>query len=135
MERTSAQTNRQHKKEKNVSKKKTAHLHCVAPHEVIIINSLFPFQRCWRHFFVNNVKLAVVFLEESKIIHGYTQALIFTHHVALGGAVDCQPSEHVTLKDVVMDDIFIDNKFEVLTNNAAVRLNEESQVGYQKHHL
>jgi len=74
-------------------------------------------------------------LEARKVIHGYTQAVIFTHHVAMGGAVDCQPFKHVTNKDVIIDDIFIDNKFEFLANNVTLRLNEESQVGYHKHHL
>ena len=116
-------------------KTSTAHLHNVAPHQVIIINSLFPFQRCWVHFFVNIVKFAVIFAKDRKIIHGYTQTVIFTHHVALGGVVDCRPFKHVTLKDVVIDDIIIDNKFKVLTDYVVVRCNEGRRVRYQKQNL
>jgi len=55
--------------------------------------------------------------------------------MALGGVLDCQPSKHVTLKDVVVDDIFIGNKFEVLANYIALRLKEESRVEHQKQNL
>ena len=67
--------------------------------------------------------------QTDKIIHGYTQAVIFAHHVTPpGGAVDYQSLKHVTLKNVVIDDIFIDNKLEVLTIDITLRHNGESQV-------
>ena len=99
-----------------------SHLHRVASHQVKIISSLTPFHRRWLHVFVSVVELTVIFFRQREIIHEYTQAVIFALQVTLGGAVDCQSLKHVTLKNVIIDDMLIDNKLEVLTIYCWLRL-------------
>ena len=91
-----------------------SHLHRVASHQIIIISSLPPFHCRWIHVFVSDVKLTVVFYGVRETVHGYIQAVISALHVTLGGAVGCQSLKHVTLKNVVRDDIVIDCKLEDL---------------------
>ena len=95
-----------------------SHLHRVASYQVIIISSLPPF-----------------FCGQREIIHGYTQAVIFALHVTLGGAVDCQSFKHVTLKNLVMDDIVIDSKLEVLTSYCFLCHSGEGQIEFKQHDL
>ena len=112
-----------------------SHLHRVASYQVIIISSLPPFHRRWLHVFVSVVKLTVIFFGQREIIHGYTQAVIFALHVTLGGAVDCQSFKHVTLKNLVMDDIVIDSKLEVLTSYCFLCHSGEGQIEFKQHDL
>ena len=70
-----------------------------------------------------------------ELIHEYTQAVIFALQVTLGGAVDCQSLKHVTLKNVIIDDILIDNKLEVLTIYCWLRLFGVSELRYQQHRM
>ena len=95
---------------------------------MIIIPSFPPFHCRWLHVFVSIIKLTVIFTRLWKIIHGDTQAVIFTLHVTLSGATDCQSSKYVTLKNVVVGDIFIDNKLEVLTIYCCLCHSVESEV-------
>ena len=55
--------------------------------------------------------------------------------MTLGGAVDCQSLKHVTLKNVIIDDILIDNKLEVLTIYCWLRLFGVSELRYQQHRM
>ena len=115
-----------------------SHLYRVAPHHIIIISSLLPFYCRGLHVSVNIVKLAVIFFRLWKIIHGYTQAVIFALHVTLGGAVNCWSFKHVTLKNVVVDDILIYNKLEVLTIYCSLRHKggvEGNELWYQQQSL
>ena len=112
-----------------------SHLHRVASYQVIIISSLPPFHRRWLHVFVSVVELTVIFFGQREIIHGYTQAVIFALHVTLGGAVDCQSFKHVTLKNLVMDDIVIDSKLEVLTSYCFLCHSGEGQIEFKQHDL
>ena len=91
-----------------------SHIHRVASHQIIIISSLPPFHCRWIHVFVSDVKLTIIFYGVRETVHGYTQAVISALHVTLGGAVGCQTLKHVTLKNVVRDDIVIDCKLEDL---------------------
>ena len=71
-------------------------------------------------------------------MHGYTQAVIFALHVTLGGAVNCWSFKHVTLKNVVVDDILIYNKLEVLTIYCSLRHKggvEGNELWYQQQSL
>ena len=66
------------------------------------------------HVFVSDVKLTIIFYGVRETVYGYTQAVISALHVTLGGAVGCQSLKHVTLKNVVRDDIVIDCRLEDL---------------------
>ena len=67
--------------------------------------------------FISNVELTVIFFGAREIIHGYAQTVIFALQVTLDGIGDCQVLKHVTLKNLVIDDIVVDSKLEVLTIN------------------
>ena len=112
-----------------------SHLHRVASHQIIVISSFTPFHRRWLHVFVSIVELAVIFFGQRELIHGYTQAVIFALHVTMGGSVHCQFLKHVTLKNVIIDDILIDNKLEVLTIYCWLRLFGVSELRYQQHRI
>ena len=112
-----------------------SHLHRVASHQIIIISSLPPFHRRWLRVFISNVKLTVIFFGAREIVHGYTQAVIFALQVTLDGVWDCQSFKHVTLKNLVMDDIVIDSKLEVLTSYFFLCLSGEGQIEYKQHDL
>ena len=90
-----------------------SHLHRVASHQIIIISSLPPFHRRWLNAFISNVKLTIIFFGQREIVHGYAQAIIFALQVTLDDIRNCQSLKHVTLKNVIIDDIFIDSKLEV----------------------
>ena len=64
-----------------------------------------------------------------------THPVIFALHVTMGGAVHCQFLKHVTLKNVIIDDILIDNKLEVLTIYCWLRLFGVSELRYQQHRI
>lgn len=85
--------------------------------------------------FVSVVKLTVIFLGLREIIYGYTEAVIFTFQVTLSGVEDCQFMKHVTLKNLVKDDIFISNKLKVLTSYCCLRQNGEGRVEYKQREL
>ena len=112
-----------------------SHLHRVASHQIIIISLFPPFHRRWLHVFISNVKLTVIFFRAREIVHGYTQAVIFALQVTLDGIGDCQSLKHVTLKNVIMDDIFIDSKLEVLTIYRFLCHTGECQIEYEQHDL
>ena len=112
-----------------------SHLHRVASHQIIIISSLPPFHRRWLRVFISNVKLTVIFFGAREIVHGYTQAVIFALQVTLDGVWDCQSFKHVTLKNLVMDDIVIDSKLEVLRSYFFLCLSREGQIEYKQHDL
>ena len=105
-----------------------SHIHRVASHQIIVISSSPPFHYRWIHVFVSDVKLTVVFYGVRETVHGYIQAVISALHVTLGGAVGCQSLKHVTLKNVVMDDIVIDSKLEVLRIYCFLRHSGEGQI-------
>ena len=65
----------------------------------------------------------------------HMQAVIFALHVTLEDAVNCQSLKHVTLKNVIIDDIFADNKLEVLTIYCWLRLFGVSELRYQQHRM
>ena len=111
------------------------HLHRVAPPQIVIISSLHPFHRRWLHVFISNVKFAVIFFAAREIVHRYTQAVIFALQVTLDGIGHCQSLKHVTLKNVIMDDIFIDSKLEVLTIYRFLCHRGECQIEYKQHDL
>ena len=48
---------------------------------------------------------------------------------------DCQSFKHVTLKNLVMNDIVIDCKLEVLTSYFFLCLSGEGQIEYKQHDL
>ena len=109
--------------------------HCVASHQSIIVSSLPPFHCRWLHVFISIVKLTVILFGLRKVVHGCAHAVIFALHVTLGWAADCRSLKHVTLKNVVKDDIFVDNKLEVLTIHCWMCHAGEGQVENKQHDL
>ena len=112
-----------------------SHLNRVASHQPIIISSLPPFHRRWFHVFVCVVELTVIFFGQKEIIHGYAQAVIFALQVTLEGIGDCQALKHMTLKNLVMDDIVIDGELEVLISYCFLCLSRWGQIEYKQHDL
>ena len=53
----------------------------------------------------------------------------------LSGAANCQSLKHVTLQNVVINDILIDNKLEVLKIYNCLRQSREIQLRHKHHFL